>query len=295
MDKKPDLTVVGPTSDLDVIKKIDHYIVSPPENSRVFTITPVIAEYLLNKYNAGNRPKKPTNITRYANHMAAGTWMLTGDTIKFSDKFVLRDGQNRLMACVRSGQPFRSHIVFGILDEAFKVLDQGKNRDGSDVLAVAGYSNTRILSAAIRWVHLMDSGRVKNRDLVQPYEMLRLVRERYPTLPEFTSIARAIYSVTGQPAGIVAALIYSFTCQNPTKALAFSNAWASGDTAGKYSALGKLQKEIATMAASSSGRVHEVVRMAMIVLAWNVFLDGRRGTSTDFKWSPSEDFPKIGG
>ena len=97
--------------------------------------------------------KKPKAIARYADDMAAQRWSLTGDTIKFSNEKRLRDGQNRLAACVRAGAAFSTYIVFGIDDAAFDRMDQGRNRSGSDVLAIAGYSNTAALSGAVRWAH----------------------------------------------------------------------------------------------------------------------------------------------
>ena len=169
----------------------------------MFTITPVIAEALLRDYNFDNRPKKPKAIARYAEDMAAQRWSLTGDTIKFSKEKRLRDGQNRLAACVRAGAPFRTYIVFGIDDTAFDRMDQGRNRSGSDVLAIAGYSNTAALSGAVRWAHLIETGRAKNRDTYPAPEVLRLLRERYGVLPDYLPQARGIYAITKQPLSMV--------------------------------------------------------------------------------------------
>jgi hypothetical protein len=107
---------------------IDRFIANPPDNSRVFWITPEMATYLLEKYNIANRPHKPTKIGLYASAMQAGEWRLTGDTLKFSDRGILRDGQNRLLAGAAGGSPFQSHVVFGVPDEFFSAMDQGKNR-----------------------------------------------------------------------------------------------------------------------------------------------------------------------
>jgi hypothetical protein len=121
---------VADSDEQKTLDRIRHYIVTPPENSRVMTVTPTICPMLL-EYNISNRPKKDKKILEYANYTMAGEWMLTGDTIKFSDAGLLRDGQNRLMACIKAGVPFRTHIVFGIDDKAFDRLDQGKNRNGA--------------------------------------------------------------------------------------------------------------------------------------------------------------------
>ena len=81
------ITVEECITDLDEQKTLDrirHYIGHPPENSRMMTITSKICPELL-KYNRNNRPEKPKKIAEYANYMMADEWMLTGDTIKFSN------------------------------------------------------------------------------------------------------------------------------------------------------------------------------------------------------------------
>jgi hypothetical protein len=234
--KKPPLTsVTGVAGELaderQTLERIRRYIDSPPETSKVFTITPAIAAALLREYNFENRPKKPKAIARYADDMAARRWSLTGDTIKFSTEKRLRDGQNRLMACVRAAAPFCTYVVFGIDDAAFDRMDQGRNRSGSDVLAIAGYTNTAALSGAVRWAHLIETGRAKNRDTYPAPEVLRLLQERYGTLPDYLRQARSIYATTGQPLSLVTALLYLFHRANPAKASDFANAWESGNKA----------------------------------------------------------------
>lgn len=283
-------------SELDeekTLERILKYIDSPPEQSRVFTITPMIAARLLKDFNIDNRPKKPRKIAEYADAMSAAVWLLTGDTIKFSDARKLRDGQNRLSACVRSDTAFRSHIVFGISDEAFDRIDQGRNRNGADVLAIAQYTNTTALSGAVRWTNLIENGRAKQRDTFAPPEILRLLKERYAGLPAFVTRARGIYENTGQPQAVVAAILYLLDGANSAKATEFADAWESAKWAGKYKAIGLMQERIASIRASTSGRIHDVVRAALIIKAWNIFVAGRKGRAIEMVWSPTEDFPVI--
>jgi hypothetical protein len=139
-----------PVDEQKTLERIRRCIDNPPENSKVFTITPMVAQALLRDYDFENRPKKPKAIARYADDMAARRWSLTGDPIKFSkEKKHLRDGQNRLKACVRAGAPFTTYIVFGVDDAAFDRMDQGRNRSGSDVLTIVGYTNTAALTPLI--------------------------------------------------------------------------------------------------------------------------------------------------
>jgi hypothetical protein len=285
-------------ADLDEQKTLDrikHYIDQPPVNSRVFRFTPMIAETVLRDFNKKNRPKKPRQIALYAADMAAGMWPLTGDTLKFSDAKRLADGQNRFMACLRAGVPFSSHVVFGIDDAAFDRLDQGRNRDGADVLAIAGFQNTSALAGAVRWANLIEQDRAKLRDTYQPAEILRLLNERYADLPKFVGPGSAIYRVTRQPQGLVTALLYLFDKVNAPKAAEFGTAWETGNWAGKYTAIGIMQKRLAEMTQSTSGRVHDVVRAALIVIAWNLFVQGRKGRKLDMLWDPAQPFPGING
>jgi hypothetical protein len=282
-----------PVDEQKTLERIRRCIDNPPENSKVFTIIPTIARALLRDYNFENRPKKPKAIARYADDMAAQRWSVTGDTIKFSKEKRLRDGQNRLMACVRAGAQFTTYIVFGIDDAAFDRMDQGRNRSGSDVLAIAGYSNTTALSGAVRWAHLIETGRAKHRDTYAAPEVLRLLQERYGTLPDYLRQARSIYSTTGQPLSMVTALLYLFHKANAAKAADFANAWETGNQAPEFNAIALMQRQIWGLQSVTSGRVHDVVRAALVIIAWNLFVAGRKGRKPDFEWRVSEPFPTI--
>lgn len=285
------------------LETIERWIKEPPStgNSRVFTITPMIAAHLLDRYNTDNRPAKPGKIKVYADDLIEDRWWLTGDTIKFSTKGLLRDGQNRLKAVVAADVPMTTHIVFGVADEAFKVMDRGKNRNPSDILAIAGYSYTTALSQAVRWAELISKDEVRSRRSFEPQEVLRLLKETYdtrsPTLSALVPEAVRIYQTSQQPAGMVGALLWHIHRANPRKAAAFQNAWQSGYYGGEFKPLARLQKRVVALHSLTHGRVHDVVRMAMLVKAWNLYVNGAKGRrDEDLDWSPSAgDFPKIEG
>jgi hypothetical protein len=115
----------------DILDRIEALIQTGAAESpsHIFAITPWIAERLIERYNTGdlpgpdgrwhNRTRKPSKIKEFSDDMIDDQWMLTGDTLKFSSKGRLRDGQNRLFACIRANKPFRTHVVFGIDDDVF--------------------------------------------------------------------------------------------------------------------------------------------------------------------------------
>ena len=270
------------------LASIERYIKNPPENSRVFTITPRIAAHLIEHYNKSNRHLR-AKLTKFTAAMSDGRWMLTGDTLKFSDAHLLRDGQHRLRACVRSGTPFQTHIAFGVPDDSFKVMDQGSVRDGGDILQIAGYSNSKRLNHAIRWAHLIGEGRAKQRDSLDGETALALVRQQYPDLPDYLIPAAQIYDKTGHPIGIVAAILMFAHRLNPTAAKTFQAAWIKGDHKPTRLAADRvyLIKKV------SSGRVHDVVRAALLVMAWNLHVQKKSGSLKGMDWDPEQDFPQM--
>jgi hypothetical protein len=286
-------------NDQKAMAAIDRSITQPPENSRVFTITPAMSRYIVVRYNQHNRPKKPGHIGRYARDMEKGHWVVTGDNLKFSDAQRLRDGQNRLLACIKSGQPFRTHIVFGIPDEYFSKMDQGKIRGGSDLLAIEGVTHPGDTAAAVRWAELFMSGTVVQRTTFAPPEILELYRTTHSAVSNFITDAQHVKKATahagkpGQPTGVVAGALYAFDQIDPADAAKFAMAWASGKWSGQYKPIDVMQKRIREIEAQAVGRVHDVVRAALIVIAWNATRKVGKGDKKAFDWKLGDPFPAI--
>jgi hypothetical protein len=275
--------------------RFTRYVNDPPRNSRVFRITPEIAAWVLETYNIENRPPKPNAIARFSDDMEQEAWRLTGDCLKFSNAHKLRDGQNRLRACVRSGKSFSTHVVFGVPDSAFDRMDRGKPRSGGDVLAIAGFSNAGVLAGAVRHVRNLTSDTPTQREGMEPYEALNLIREQYPDLPMFMASARAIRVATGQPIAPVAAMLYIFAQKNRARADEFATGWASGKHVGRFAAIGTLEKAFSKLRAEAMGRVHETARFAYIITAWNLYLQGNKGRLPQFQWQQGDRLPEIMG
>ena len=141
---------------------------------------------------------------------------------------------------------------------------------------------------------LIETERAKNRDTYPAPEVLRLLQERYGTLPDYIRQARSIYATTGQPLSLVTALLYLFHKANFAKASDFAMPGKSGNKAPEFNAIDLMQRKIWGLQSVTSGRVHDVVRAALIIIAWNLFVAGRKGRKPDFEWHVSEPFPKIG-
>jgi hypothetical protein len=284
----------GKTTEKDVASNLSKYIASPPENSRIVTFTPEIAAWIMETYNNGNRPKKPTSIKKYATAMMAGVWGVTGDTIKFSDAGRLRDGQNRMMACVRAGVPFTSHVVFGIDDALFHVMDTGKPRGAADVLSIAGYSNTTSLASAIRWAHILDT-EPNHRLGLSNENALLYIKGKYADIELSLPVGSRLYSQYNHPIGQMTALHRLFATADRPLADAFFDSWSSGFQSGRAKVIRHLQNSLAKVKDANHGRIHDTVRAAMIVKGWNLYYQKRKGGVKSCLMQIGEDFPKVEG
>ena len=275
------------------MKAIRRYITNPPTNSRVFRITPSMAAEILTDLNIGNRPRKPGAIAKYTEAMANNAWAVTGDTVKFSDAGRLRDGQNRLQASVNSKCAFTTHVVFGVPDRYFDLMDRGKNRNPADILAIEGWASPRVLAQACRWHELLRTDRVKSRETFEPHQIKEMANAHPKLGKVFVKIGLRAERATGQPAGMIAALLMCVDEKNPRLASQGAQALANADFSGRFKPLGKCIRLLSSMAHTQASRVHEAVRMGMLIRAWALCVQGKAGTKSEYAYKLSDPFPAI--
>lgn len=104
-------------------------------------VTPAMALEFL-KQNDANRKPKPAKVEQYSRDMKQGRWVFDGSAIKFgrddSGEEWLLDGQNRLMALVRSGTTQTFLVVRGLDPEDQAIMDSGTPRSVADNLHMEG-------------------------------------------------------------------------------------------------------------------------------------------------------------
>lgn len=280
----------------DAIRKpLQKYIEQPPETSKVFEFTPGISRWILAELNHGNRTRKPQKIREYASAMAGGEWGLTGATIVFGSDGLLKDGQNRLMACVQSGCNFITHVVFGVAPELFSKMDVGKVRNSGDIFTIAGVKNANDVAAAVRWLDILTGDNPLSRDTRTPEYLLKRYQERFSSVSESIIFARTIRRNCAHPVGNVAALHYLFSKVDSANADQFMHKWATGMRDGTKDPISNMQSAIQSIKTTNHGRIHEAVRNALIIKAWNAFHEGRKVTQKQMIWTFAEPFPQIVG
>lgn len=280
------------------LSTLEALIRKPPTNTRVIEFSHELAEHILANLNSNNRNRKPAKIKRYAEDMASGNWGLTGDTIKFGSNGELRDGQNRLAACVRAGTAFESHVVFGIDPGLFARMDVGKNRTGGDVFKIAGIGYPNHVAAAVRWLLILGSDEPSNRGAqFSNEELLAGYRQRFDPekLEESIKAALKVKRATRHPVGPLAALHYLFSERDPKRADAFYDEWETGRAKRVRAPARFLQNRLTEIANKNDRRMHENVRNALIIKAWNAYIAGHTVSKAYMSHLLEDPIPQIEG
>lgn len=112
------------------------------------------AEYLARK--ATNRPLSEATALAYADDMRHDRWLNGGQGLIISVNGKLLDGQHRCRAIILAQRPVSMLVVRGVDPKVFPILDLGKPRTLSDILAIEGHKDTKqtssIASAAYDYV-----------------------------------------------------------------------------------------------------------------------------------------------
>jgi hypothetical protein len=116
-----------------------------------YTFTPTQAAQLL-EVGKKNRPLTESRAQQIARDIKEGVWKPNGESFIFDEENKPIDCQHRLRACVIANMPIEGYCVFGIPSEYFVTLDQGKQRGGSDLAALAGFKHAALTAATVRQV-----------------------------------------------------------------------------------------------------------------------------------------------
>lgn len=100
-------------------------------------ITPEFASNLLAEHNPHNRRLDIGHVTFLAKTMLSGEFSHdNGDALRFDENGDLLDGQHRLAAIVKTGQPREMMVARGIARDTFATIDIGKRRNVADVVSI---------------------------------------------------------------------------------------------------------------------------------------------------------------
>jgi hypothetical protein len=124
-------------------------------------VTPKMASEFL-KLNTKNRKISESAVYQYGKDMESGHFKFNGHSVCISDKGVLLDGQQRLMASVESKKPFWTMLIEGLDEDVMVTIDTGRKRTFANQLQIREYPNASLVAATVSQLGLIAIGSPKN-------------------------------------------------------------------------------------------------------------------------------------
>jgi hypothetical protein len=260
--------------------------------------TPDVCGTILENHNANNRPVTDRQVKFLSHVLTSDQWMLTGETIIFSDQQQCLNGQQRCMACKETGIPFKSLVAVGVTPEAFKVMDQHRKRSLGQVLTIEGHTSTNVLAGALNWVaSFFERGVMSQSGLKQPLtteDYLNLL-DKHPDLAGFVSqVCSFKYTKIYGGASLPAAFLYLTSRVNEPLALRMFEVIQNSTIpeTPEWNMVRLLSQQL-TANLTSNRKLKKTDIAALLIKTWNSLLTGKVGKSLLYRGN--EDFPKIVG
>lgn len=278
----------------EAMSEFHDLVQNPPVRSVVIEFHPDIASQLLQTCNKKNRPLTERFVRRLAADFHE-SYELTGDTIKFSRKGTLLDGQHRLHACVKDNRPLLTHVVFGIEDRVFDVLDQGRKRTAADVLALCGVENHTTIAAAINYVRYITSGSQVDggSNALSPRAIRRLAMGEMKDIGRYVKDAMLINAAYKHPPSIVTALLYLIGQHREALAHEFAQEWVHGARVGRNKNFDVLSGRFISITRQSGGVLNRAVRAALMIQTFNHWNAHVVASPQSLRWQKGLKFPSL--
>lgn len=260
-------------------------------------ITPEVAEKML-QANIDNRDPKREAIKKA---ILSGQWVLNGATIVFDEDGILRDGQNRLRACVATNMPIDTIVARCIPHSAQITMDSGVKRSLADFLKMEGYKNYNIVGAIGKMLYRSDSYGLENsftmptigKDTVQTY--FEYIKENHderiePLVTPCKSVQRVYPGIMNGTTGI---LFDQFRKAGEDNFTVFVQQLTNQRAACMSVLL--LQNHLRKNSDSKQGKMPQRMIAALIIKTWNAYMRGDDIKTLRFTQGGAnpESFPEI--
>jgi len=270
-----------------------------PLRSVVIEIHPDVARVLLKMTNKRNRKIKNRNTSKLLKAINESDYELTGDTIKFNKSGHLIDGQHRMYSCSESGNPLTTHVVFGLNNSVFDVLDEGSKRKASDVLYTHGINNATVVAGAIHWLEFMTNK--SNKTIKQQRSVtltnrqtLKLYRTKYKGIEKYAKeITMALKTLRISPSFLLA--LYWVISKKGSQAIAkeFYDSWTYGPYVGRGEGFTNYAKRLINIEARSGTKVHAQVKSVLAIKLFNCWQDNKVATHRHLNIHKDDSFPTV--
>jgi hypothetical protein len=254
-----------------------------------------MANYILDRYNTGNRRLRVRHANNFSTTIKRGGWENTGEPVIFAQEGVLNNGQHRLEGIIRSNTSVVMDLRFGIPRKAFANTDTGAKRLAGDVLSIMGSTNPFAAAAAVKLLIAYEAGLPDSYTTSLDNDQILHAFRRWPDVERAVDLTHAKISRRGfmNASSNAFTLLALRQVQEPT-VIEFLSLVESGLTRAKNDAPRLLRERLLTDEKLSRGsRTAIVERLALFIKAWNFWCETERPNR--LRWSPTEPFPVMQG
>lgn len=247
-------------------------------NTTTVTISPSKAEKML-EMNINNRPVSERHVDFLAGEIKAGNWKLNGESIKVGRDRII-DGQHRLYAIIRANKAIKTLVSTGLADDVFDTVDTGRNRTGSDILALRGEGYVTALSAMLlltrRYYKQKNFG---ERGKVSNVELEKLLEE-FPECRDFAGVGPKCTGLIAPR--VIEFCYYVFSKVDKDDADKFIEQVCTGNNLPNRHPILALRNKIIT-AKLSGNKFHVDATIHMMFKAWSMVRAGKRTSRIAYK------------
>jgi hypothetical protein len=267
------------------------------------TITPEIAQKYLDT-NPHNRPIHQPTVNTYAKQMEEGEYKLTHQGIAFDENGHLQDGQHRLLAVVQSGTTQQFWVFREMPEHNFTVIDMGRDRKTSDVLALEGFESPNLTSSISKFILAYESGARANaiaastgstgKSFISNDKVLNFAKSHKERLETVAEMSKAWFDKFPKALEIrfIGGLYWFLSEVDQEKANEFFEHLSSGADLSEDNPILKL-RNILMHNLIAKKKLPRSEKFALAVKAWNFYIQKRKVSKLSFNRKAGEKFPEI--
>ena len=264
------------------------------ESVKRVMITPEYAAKLLEKNTANFRRRDIGREAMIAKDINAGNWKFNGATIIIREDETIADGQTRLWACVKSGKPIESLVIYGGVEDE-RTIDEIRPRGAAQHMANTGVPSANLAASIVRSYlqYFPATGKAQQACKVSTSQIVEFY-ELNPTLVQTVRECSRAKMLPGLSASILGAVHFA-GCKI---CIDTSARWIDGIRSGENLSADDPEfmfrkKFYAMNAMRAPGRYEQA---ELMVKAWNMRYFNVKGRQLIFRIAGDEpeDFPILG-
>lgn len=269
----------------------------------IVNVTPELAKNYL-KFNDKNRKISEKNLLFLIKEMLSGRFTENGESIVFDNYGILKNGQHRLTAIVKSGMSYNIPIVRGVKSNVMPTFDTGKNRSASDILYLNGFKQATNIASLINSINTFviknNKSSISRGSNTRGYkitnqEVLEYCQNNYDWLLEIVKNSQKIYNSSTTPkvlnASQIGLIAYIIGGENPNKKVYDFLNNAIGLSRTMETATSYLYTKLYNSKINKEPMNFYWV-LGMSIKAYNYYIEGNPSVKF-FKFDISQNLPKV--